>query len=88
MAWASHWSVALHTFYRQIFSLLYIFFFETSAPGLPGSTCMIVGGSHIFHKKVLIELKNRYLFKYWKVGGGMFLGRNIDSNSDGYGGYD
>ena len=37
---ASHWLVALRTFYGQILSLAYSFFlFETSAPGLPGSTC-------------------------------------------------
>ena len=37
---ASRWSVALRTFYRQILSLTYrCFFLETSAPGLPGSTC-------------------------------------------------
>ena len=36
----SRWSVALRTFYRQILSLTYrCFFLETSAPGLPGSTC-------------------------------------------------
>ena len=39
MVWASRWSVALRTFYRQILSLLYIVLFssETSAPGSPGN---------------------------------------------------
>ena len=37
--WASQWLVTLCTFYRQILSLTYSFFFETSALGLPGSTC-------------------------------------------------
>ena len=45
---------------------------------------MIVGGSHVFHEKVLTGLKSRYPFKHWKVGGGMFLGRNIQQNSDGF----
>ena len=37
---ASHWLVALRTFYRQILSLAYsVFPPETSAPGLPGFTC-------------------------------------------------
>ena len=36
MVWASRWSVALRAFYRQILSLTYSFFFETSAPGLSG----------------------------------------------------
>ena len=39
--WASQWLVTLCTFYRQSLSLTYSFFFETSAPGLPGSTCII-----------------------------------------------
>ncbi len=39
--WSSQWLVALCTFYRQILYLAYRFFpFETSAPGLPGSTCI------------------------------------------------
>ena len=39
--WASQWLATLCTFYRQILSLAYSFFlFETSAPGLPGSTCI------------------------------------------------
>ena len=38
MVWASRWSVALRTFYRQILSLLYSSFSsETSAPGSPGN---------------------------------------------------
>ena len=37
MIWASRWSVALRTFYRQILSVLYSSFpLETSAPGLSG----------------------------------------------------
>ena len=37
MIWASRWSVALRTFYRQILSLLYsCFLLEASAPGLSG----------------------------------------------------
>ena len=40
--WASQWLVTLCTFYRQSLSLTYSFFFETSAPGLPGSTCMMM----------------------------------------------
>ena len=36
--WASHWFVALRTFYREILSLVYSFFPpETSAPGSPGN---------------------------------------------------
>ena len=41
-----------------------------------------VGGSDVFHEKVLTGLKSRCPFKHWKVGGGMFLGRNIHHNSD------
>ena len=37
--WASQSLVTLYTFYRQFFFLLIVFFLETSAPGLPGSTC-------------------------------------------------
>ncbi len=42
LGWASHWLVAVCTFYRDIPSLAYNFFipFETSAQGLPGSTCI------------------------------------------------
>ena len=40
--WASQWLVTLCAFYRQILSLTYIFFLETSAPGLPGSTCIYI----------------------------------------------
>ena len=39
MIWASRWSVALRTFYRQMLSVLYyivLFLLETSAPGLSG----------------------------------------------------
>ena len=39
--WASQWLVTLCTFYRQILTLAYSFFFETSAPGLPGPTCIL-----------------------------------------------
>ena len=38
---ALHWLVTLCTSYRQILSLAYSLFpFETSFPGLPGSTCI------------------------------------------------
>ena len=40
--WASQWLVTLCTFYRQSLSLTYSFFFETSAPGLPGSTSIYI----------------------------------------------
>ena len=47
--WASQWLVTLCTFYRQILSLTYSFFFvETSAPGLPGPTCTTSDVSYIF----------------------------------------
>ena len=37
--WASHWLVALRTFYRQsLFWFILVSPLETSAPGLPGST--------------------------------------------------
>ena len=41
MVWASRWSVALRTFYRQILSLLYIVFFllKLPPPARPGTTC-------------------------------------------------
>ena len=45
--WASQWLVTVCTFYRQILSLTYsFFFFETSAPGLPGSTCIYIYTPH------------------------------------------
>ena len=48
MVWASRWSVALRTFYRQILSLLYIFFLlKLPPPARPGTTC----NYHIFGKK-------------------------------------
>ena len=52
--WASQWLVTLCTFNRQILSLTYSFFFETSAPGLPGSTCIsciFIGRCRLFNKK-------------------------------------
>ena len=43
MVWASRWSVALRTFYRQILSLLYIFFLlKLPPPARPGTTCKYV----------------------------------------------
>ena len=42
MVWASRWSVALRTFYRQILSLLYSSFFllKLPPPARPGTTCI------------------------------------------------
>ena len=43
MVWASRWSVALRTFYRQILSLLYssFSFLKLQPPARPGTTCII-----------------------------------------------
>ena len=39
--WTSQWSVILRTFYRQILSLLYSFFFlKLPPPARPGTTCI------------------------------------------------
>ena len=42
----------------------------------------IIGGTSEFHEQVLFRLKNRYPFKHWKTGGGMFLGRRLYQNDD------
>ena len=54
MVWAWRWSVALRTFYRQILSLLYVFFFllKLPPPARPGTTC-------ILYYTTMIQIDNR-----------------------------
>lgn len=44
---------------------------------------MVIGGSDMFHEKVLLKLRDKYPFKHWKVGGGSFLGRELKQLDDG-----
>ena len=56
--WASHWLVAPNTFSRQIFSLVFFFPSESSAPGLPENYWYITPLFNIFAKKSLfLQLK-------------------------------
>lgn len=43
---------------------------------------MLIGGTNKFHEVVLSKLKQRYPFKHWKVGSGMFLGRRLNQLED------
>lgn len=43
---------------------------------------MVIGGTDRFHQMVLGPLKQRYPFKHWKIGGGMFLGKQLKQNED------
>lgn len=43
---------------------------------------MVIGGADRFHQMVLGPLKQRYPFKHWKIGGGMFLGKQLKQNED------
>eukprot|EP00435_Cladocopium_sp_Y103_P072500 s192_g40.t1 len=44
---------------------------------------MVIGGSDVFHEKVLSLLKQRYPFKHWKLKQGKFLGRMLKQDVDG-----
>lgn len=43
---------------------------------------MIIGGNTEFHEVVLQPLRNRYPFKHWKKGSGMFLGKRLRQEAD------
>ena len=55
MVWASRWSVALRTFYRQILCYIVLFSSETSAPGSPGNYLYILIYIYIQVAKVSIQ---------------------------------
>lgn len=43
---------------------------------------MVVGGSGVFHERVISRLKQRYPFKHWNVGEGMSLGKRLKQQED------
>ena len=43
---------------------------------------MVIGGNTEFHEVVLQSLRNRYPFKHWKKGSGMFLGKRLRQEVD------
>lgn len=44
---------------------------------------MVIGGSEMFQEQILTQLKRKYPFKHWSVGGGKFLGRELKQLPDG-----
>ena len=70
MIWASRWSVALRTFYRQMLSVLYyivLFLLETSAPGLSGHYWYTIFIRIVFNASTYnpFDIYIQYIFFLW-----------------------